>query len=106
MNKEGFEGFWAVYQRKVEKLHARKMYEKALKITTAETILRAAERYAAQRKNENPQYTKHPGTWLNRGCWEDEQKTGSDPVSYAVSWQIRSAQQLAEREQIEKERSR
>ena len=36
------------------------------------TPLAGAQRYAAERKDQDPKYTKHPATWLNGGCWEDE----------------------------------
>lgn len=29
-------------------------------------------RYAAQRDDEDPRFTKHPATWLQGKCWLDE----------------------------------
>jgi len=31
-----------------------------------------AQRYAVERQGQPPKYTKHPATWLNGGCWEDD----------------------------------
>ncbi len=67
-----FEMFWRQYPRKVAKGAARRAHDKALKMTDANTILAGAMRYAAERAEENPRYTKHPGTWLIGECWNDE----------------------------------
>lgn len=69
---KGFSEFWKVYPRKVAKEAARRMYCRALKIVDPETILRGATRYADERSREDPKFTKHPATWLNAGCWDDE----------------------------------
>jgi hypothetical protein len=67
-----FETFWGVYPRKVGKGAARKAYRNALKRASSEEILAGAKRYAAS--NPDPEYTKHPSTWLNADCWLDEGK--------------------------------
>jgi Helix-turn-helix domain len=70
---ERFERFWAAYPRKVAKEAARRAYDKALERgVTPAVLLAGAQRYAAERQGEPPRYTKHPATWLNGGCWEDE----------------------------------
>jgi hypothetical protein len=70
---DAFERFWAVYPRRVAKEAARKAFAKAVANGTAvETLIAGAQRYAAERKDQDPKYTKHPATWLNGGCWEDE----------------------------------
>jgi hypothetical protein len=68
---DAFERFWAVYPKLVGKLAARKAFDKALKIATAEKIIAGARRYASERHDQNEQYTKHPTTWLNAGGWMD-----------------------------------
>lgn len=71
----GFAEFWLAYPRKAGKAAAVKAYERALKNGTApEQILTGAQAYAADgvRQRAEPQYTKHPATWLNAGCWDDE----------------------------------
>src|SRR5262249_61365141 len=70
---ENFESFWAQYPRKVEKLAARRAYNRAIKNGVGQAeILRGAMRYAAERAGQEARFTKHPTTWLNGGCWEDE----------------------------------
>jgi hypothetical protein len=65
-----FEEFWSVYPRKVGKGEAKKAFRNALKRATAEEIIAGAKRYAASKPE--PEYTKHPGPWLNADRWADE----------------------------------
>jgi hypothetical protein len=71
---EVFDVFWAAYPRKQEKAEARKRFRI---LTTGkdavdpQAIIDGARRYASD-PNRDPDYTKLPPTWLNRGCWEDE----------------------------------
>ena len=57
-----------------------------------------------------PQFVKHPATWLNAGCWDDEPAAVNGvPASpkvldYAKAWDLRAKEQLEERERIERER--
>lgn len=66
-----FEEFWRVYPRKVGKRAAQEAFTQATRVTTAEIIITAAMRYAAD-PNREPQFTAHPTTWLRQGRWEDE----------------------------------
>lgn len=66
-----FDLFWKEYPLKTGKQAARRAYEKALKIATAEEILEGAKKYAGD-PNRHPSYTAHPSTWLNAGRWSDE----------------------------------
>jgi hypothetical protein len=70
----GFALWWQNYPRKVGKDAAQKEYNKILASAraTEDELLRGAMRYAAERGGEDPQYTKHPRTWLSAGCWADE----------------------------------
>jgi hypothetical protein len=69
----GFEDWWQQYPRKKAKGSARKAYAKALKAgATAEQLMNGAMRYAAERTEKDPKFTKHPATWLNGECWTDE----------------------------------
>jgi hypothetical protein len=81
---EGFDEFWKIYPRRVGKQAAIRMYKRALKLTTAEKILRAAKSYASEREGKEMQFTAHPATWLNAGRWDDYEQL-SVPVSAAVS---------------------
>lgn len=67
-----FDEFWAIFPRRCGKLTARKAWSKALKHSPEIEILEGARRYAVERRDENPKFTKHPSTWLNGGCWMDE----------------------------------
>ena len=65
------EQFWPAYPRKDDKGRARKAFLsviKSKKATVAE-LVNGAMRYAAERENEDPKYTKQPATWLNAEAW-------------------------------------
>ena len=84
-----FEVWWVQYPLKKAKVAACKAYGAVIskKLASPEELLAGALRYAAERSGQDPHYTKHPATWLNKGCWADEQpKTiGSGlPAKYPV----------------------
>ncbi len=64
--------FWTVYPRRAGKGQALKAFKAARKRVDLETILVGVRRYADERRGENPEFTKHPATWLNGQCWTDE----------------------------------
>lgn len=68
-----FERFYAAYPLKKERADAEKAFDKALKRpgVTAEQVIGGAERYRDD-PGRKPEFTKHPATWLNKGCWDDE----------------------------------
>src|SRR3954467_12416889 len=68
-----FAEFWSAYPRRVGKLAAKKAFDRALNFTTPQAIKEGAERYARERNGQDQQFTKHPTTWLNAGCWDDEE---------------------------------
>jgi len=70
----GFDEFWKVYPRHVAKIAALKAYRRALKVAAPNVILAGAMRYAQERGGQDDQFTKHPTTWLNGGCWNDKPK--------------------------------
>ncbi len=73
---DDFENFWRTYPRRIEKKSAFKAWKTALKSgATADEITAGAARYAKYRAGEPERFTKHPSTWLNQGCWEDEYST-------------------------------
>jgi hypothetical protein len=41
-------------------------------VLRSEALIAGAQRYAVERREQDPKYTKHPATWLNAGCWQDE----------------------------------
>lgn len=72
VHQEGFDAFWMIFPRKIGKGTARAAFIKALKKTDLETLLKGAERYAAEREGQDKNYTAHPATWLNGERWTDE----------------------------------
>ena len=73
---DDFEEFWRIYPRHEDKKKAFKVWQTALKNgATADEIIAGAARYAKYRAGEPEQYTKHPSTWLNGDCWENEYST-------------------------------
>jgi len=66
---DAFDEFWSVYPAKKAKGAARKAWITATKKATPEAIIAAAARY---RDDPYRGFTKHPATWLNGECWEDE----------------------------------
>lgn len=69
IDSEGFERFWASYDKKCGKKKARESWAK-LTATQRESAIEAAGPYAAACKSK--QYQKNPTTWLNQHCWDDE----------------------------------
>jgi hypothetical protein len=67
----GFDEWWVVYPRHEAKAKARAAFSKAAKTIPVEVLIAGAARYRAD-PNRDPAYTKHPTSWLNGGCWEDE----------------------------------
>ena len=68
---QDFEKFWSLYPRKTGKLAAEKAFAKAVTLTSIETIIAGAERYAKDPNLPAEKFVKHPATWLNAGCWDD-----------------------------------
>ena len=80
-NENAFERFWLAYPRRVAKIDARKAFDKAVEHgANPETLIQGAKAYALERAGEPAQYTKHPATWLNKGCWSDEPPAGAVTV--------------------------
>ena len=70
---EEFDEFWRAYPRRVAKAGARAKWDAVVKRGIDPAMLLAgAQRYATERAGTDPRYTKHPTTWLNQGCWDDE----------------------------------
>ncbi len=71
MTKEDqFAVFWNTYPRRIAKGAARTAFDKAIRKTTLETMLAAISDYV-RHKPERIDF-KHPATWLNQECWDDE----------------------------------
>jgi hypothetical protein len=76
-----FEAWYAQYPRYVARGAAEKAYAKARTIASAEELFAGAMRYAAERQGQDPQYTKHPATWLSAKGWLDEPTPSARPKS-------------------------
>ena len=93
----GFNEFWLCCPRKVEKADTRKAYDKAIASggATHAELLAGMMRYAAERTAEverDPErvrFTKHPATWLNKGCWSDGETSGRTSTAANVVLEIR-----------------
>lgn len=69
--KDLFVSFWNEYPIKVGKGAAIKAFEKAIRTTDADIIIRGARRYKLD-PNRVQGYTAHASTWLNAQRWLDE----------------------------------
>lgn len=67
-----FRAWWQLTPRKVGRGQALKAYRAARKLTDAATLEAGIRRYAAEQSGKDPQFIKHPATWLNGQCWADE----------------------------------
>ena len=95
-----FEIFWNEYPKKVGKKDAKKSFDKALKSTKAETMIRAviAQKESGQWLRDNGRYIPNPATWLNQGRWDDAIQPVEKPkIKTAPSEQHRyTEEQMAE----------
>lgn len=72
---DGFPDWYSAFPRHVARPSAAKAYAAALgRGASPIELLAGARRYAQERIGENPQFTKHPATWLNNDGWLDEPK--------------------------------
>jgi hypothetical protein len=69
-----FEAFWQDYPLKKAKIAAQVVYERIVKTGTATIgdLQAGAVSYAAERRGQDPKYTKQAPRWLREGCWADE----------------------------------
>jgi hypothetical protein len=68
------EQFWRAYPRKTEKKSALSKLDAIRKSGRVlwSVFIAGVKRYAAHIVGTEERYIKHPTTWLNRGCWDDE----------------------------------
>lgn len=74
-----FQRFWEAYPKRVAKEAARKAFDKAMKKTDIETIIKAVKSYA---EKVDLNFCNNPATWLNADRWLDEYKseTKAEPI--------------------------
>lgn len=72
------EQFWEAYPRKIGKQSALKVLSRLKKNPPIgwSSFLEAVGKFRAWAATKDIQYVKHPATWLNAGCWDDELTTG------------------------------
>jgi uncharacterized protein YdaU (DUF1376 family) len=101
--KELFVSFWNVYPIKVGKGAAQKAFEKAIRTTDADIIIKGAQRYKLD-PNRVQGYTAHASTWLNAQRWLDEPlpPRNLSPAEIKEK-ELQDARARAERERAENE---
>jgi hypothetical protein len=68
-----FGAFWSNYPKKKDREEAKKAWIAAIERgVEPKRIVDAAQAYARERAGKDPQYTKFPANWLNKGCYDDE----------------------------------
>jgi hypothetical protein len=84
---KGFEEFWSIQLRKLDKGHARKAWKKALRLKPAAEIIEAYKKFAARMRAEKKdlEFVPYPGTWLNGERWADE------PENIGASQELKGA---------------
>ncbi len=105
-NVSDFTAFWAVYPRRLGKKTAASKFSAAVKSgVSPQHLIDAAARYAAHvTKNRiEEKYIKHPTTWLNQGCWDDELKPENNrrPADDRFSRKIEMARRLDARSEAD-----
>jgi hypothetical protein len=69
--------FWEVYPRRRGKGAAMKALLKVRKTGLLwETLITGVKKYRGWAATKEIQYVKHPATWLNKECWDDELTAG------------------------------
>lgn len=84
VNGDQFDEFWRVYPLRKAKGAAKTAWAKALKRATPDRIIAGAIEYASD-PNRDQDYTKHPATWLNGDCWDDEPAPSKPKVSKSTT---------------------
>jgi len=89
-DSDDFEMFWMAYPRRVAKGNARKAFRIAVKNAVPSVIIAGAERFARERRGQDPKFTPHPASWLNAGRWADDPQAlpptvGTNPMMRAIA---------------------
>jgi hypothetical protein len=81
-----FDEFYLIYPRHVARRAAEKAWTAAIKAGVDEQhIIDGATRYANSCKGKDSRYIKHPATWLNGECWDDEPDPRVDSAPVATT---------------------
>jgi DNA-binding transcriptional ArsR family regulator len=82
-----FDRFWEVYPRKDDAGLAAMKFHAARKLVDVEIIIAGAQRYAAERSGEDPQYKQKAHNWLLAKAWANQPavpRRGHSSRSYNV----------------------
>jgi hypothetical protein len=71
-SEDEFDEWYARYPKKVGKGAARKAFIVARKKVSQTELIAGSVRYAAERQDQDMQFTKAPASWLNGEHWADE----------------------------------
>lgn len=90
--EKDFEEFWGKYDNKKSKPKAFKAYEKAREKSDHAAIIEGVARYTKAR-GDDKSFWKHPATWLNEECWNDDysdakQSSSNDQFNDFISKQL------------------
>lgn len=71
---KNFNEFYLMYPLKKSKDRALQAYKKAILAAEPSAIMDGLKKYIddIRIKRTEPKFIKHPSTWLNQGCWQDE----------------------------------
>jgi hypothetical protein len=104
--EEAFEKFWNNYPRRVEKLAARRAFEKAFE-DYGSAVVEGAEKLAQDPNLPPKQFIPYPASWLNAGGWENEpypERELTKEEREAKADALFAARKKLDRERIEREK--
>lgn len=67
-----FDEWWGYVPAKKSRAAALRAYRTARKKVGQDVLVAGVKRYAAEMAGQDPRFIKHPSTWLNGECWNDE----------------------------------
>lgn len=96
----GFDQFYNLYPRKVQKERAKKSWKKLNKTDKVNAMdgLNAYIKYWNNKKVEK-EFVPHPATWLNGRSWEDEINTGEIPKRVPTEKELKRLEAYKQMEQ-------
>jgi hypothetical protein len=79
ISSNDFDKFWEIYPKRVAKADALKAWNKAIKVKTAEELLKLTKVYAEGKLPED-KYIPYPASWLNKGLYESVEVAEAKPL--------------------------
>jgi len=99
-----FDAFWDEYPRRVDKKAARRAFDRVIKRkeVSFRELIEGVVRYSMERSIQDPlarepQFTKHPATWLNNQSWLNEPRYPNlehrviDETNDVIAWLLATA---------------